>query len=102
MVKVQDDGPGLPAAGAPQGRGIGLANTRARLGQLYGDAAELTVENGEQGGAVATMVLPYRLAVVFVTAHDQYAIQWTGTCVPIHHPREKSYGTWTPRESTRR
>jgi two-component system LytT family sensor kinase len=62
VVKIQDDGPGLPAAGAPQGRGIGLANTRARLGQLYGDAAELTVENGEQGGAVATMVLPYRLA----------------------------------------
>ena len=61
-MKVQDDGPGLPAAGAAQGRGIGLANTRARLHQLYGDAAQLTVENGEPGGAVATMVVPYHLA----------------------------------------
>ena len=64
VVKVQDDGPGLPVAGAAQGRGIGLANTRARLHQLYGDAGELTVENGERGGAVATMVLPYHLAPV--------------------------------------
>jgi signal transduction histidine kinase len=62
VVKVQDDGPGLPAAGLVQGRGIGLANTRARLGQLYGDAAELRVENVELGGALATMVLPYHLA----------------------------------------
>ena len=62
LVKVQDDGPGLPAAGLVQGRGIGLANTRARLQQLYGDAAQLTVENVELGGALVTMVLPYHLA----------------------------------------
>ena len=63
VVKVQDDGPGLPAAGSVQGgRGIGLANTRARLQQLYGDAAQLTVENVEPGGALVTMVLPYHMA----------------------------------------
>jgi len=62
VVKIQDDGPGLPLEGASQGRGIGLSNTRARLHQLYGDAAQLTVENGATGGAVATMVLPFRLA----------------------------------------
>jgi sensor histidine kinase YesM len=61
-IKVQDDGPGLPPAEAMRGRGIGLANTRARLTRLYGDAARLTVENGEQGGAVALMVLPYHVA----------------------------------------
>ena len=62
VVKIQDDGPGLPLEGASQGRGIGLSNTRARLHQLYGDAAQLIVENGATGGAVATMVLPFRLA----------------------------------------
>ena len=61
-IKVQDDGPGLPPANAIEGRGIGLANTRARLHRLYGDAARLTVENGEQGGAVAVMVVPYHAA----------------------------------------
>jgi sensor histidine kinase YesM len=45
-----------------QGLGIGLSNTRARLDQLYGASARLTVENGEQGGVVATMVVPYHVA----------------------------------------
>jgi LytS/YehU family sensor histidine kinase len=57
QIKVVDDGPGLGSNGG--GSGIGLANTRARLRELYGEAAELTVENGERGGVVATMVLPF-------------------------------------------
>jgi two-component system, LytTR family, sensor kinase len=63
-VRVVDDGPGLggaPAAGG-EGRGIGLANTRARLAQLYGAAAGLSLTNGDHGGAVATMTVPYRVA----------------------------------------
>jgi sensor histidine kinase YesM len=61
-VQVRDDGPGLPPAGSPSSevQGIGLANTRARLRQLYGDAAALTLENGPEGGAVATLTVPYR------------------------------------------
>ena len=61
-ITVRDDGPGLASTDNAQGRGIGLSNTRARLQQLYGDAARLAVENGEQGGTVATLVLPYREA----------------------------------------
>jgi two-component system LytT family sensor kinase len=61
-LRVQDDGPGLPPANSSQGHGIGLANTRARLQQLYGDAGQLTLENGEHGGAVATMILPFHAA----------------------------------------
>ncbi len=60
QIQVRDDGPGLPPGGLDTARGIGLANTRARLQQLYGDAARLTLENGAEGGAVATMTLPYR------------------------------------------
>ena len=61
VIQVADDGPGLGAADLAEGRGIGLANTRARLQQLYGDAASLKVENGRRG-VVATMTLPYRTA----------------------------------------
>jgi two-component system LytT family sensor kinase len=61
-IKVQDDGPGLDPGNLSRGPGIGLANTRARLHQLYGDAARLSLENCEQGGALATMILPYRIA----------------------------------------
>jgi two-component system, LytTR family, sensor kinase len=60
-MKVQDDGPGLALDSQSQTRGIGLANTRARLKQLYGDAAGLSIENEEQGGVAATVVLPCRL-----------------------------------------
>ena len=60
-MKVQDDGPGLAPGSQGQTRGIGLANTRARLKELYGDAAGLSIENEAQGGVVATVVLPCRL-----------------------------------------
>jgi two-component system, LytTR family, sensor kinase len=60
-IRVQDDGPGFPDPNAAEGSGIGLANTRARLEQLYGAAARLQLENREQGGAVVTMILPYHV-----------------------------------------
>jgi sensor histidine kinase YesM len=40
--------------------GLGLSNTRARLKQLHGEAAELRTETGAQGGAIVTVLLPYR------------------------------------------
>lgn len=61
-LRVQDDGPGLLPPELAQSRGIGLANTRLRLYQLYGEAARLSLENSAQGGAVATMVIPYHSA----------------------------------------
>ncbi|MGC4050025.1 MAG: histidine kinase [Paludibaculum sp.] len=60
QLRVLDDGPGLILTAPTQSRGIGLANTRARLEQLYGAGARLTVENAEDGGVAATIVLPYR------------------------------------------
>ncbi|HET7809594.1 MAG TPA: histidine kinase [Steroidobacteraceae bacterium] len=60
-VEVKDDGPGFDSAGAPGGMGLGLANTRARLRQLYGTSAELRVATAPEGGAVVTLVLPVRI-----------------------------------------
>jgi two-component system, LytTR family, sensor kinase len=59
VVEVTDDGPGLPPPGPAPRRGIGLDNTRARLRQLYGDQASLSIANGEPCGAVVRVVLPY-------------------------------------------
>jgi two-component system LytT family sensor kinase len=61
LVTVCDDGPGFATTKAG-GNGIGIANTRARLEQLYGDRGTLTIENGTPRGAAVTMTLPYRLA----------------------------------------
>ena len=60
-VVVQDDGPGFDAQGAGGGLKLGLANTRARLKQLYGDASELRTETAPGGGALVTMVLPFHI-----------------------------------------
>lgn len=57
---VQDDGVGFGTPTFSKGRGIGIANTRARLETLYAGLAALEVERGPQGGTIATIVVPYR------------------------------------------
>jgi two-component system, LytTR family, sensor kinase len=56
---VRDNGAGLNGGGA---EGVGLANTRARLVQLYGDRQRFTLENAPEGGALVRVVLPYHTA----------------------------------------
>jgi two-component system, LytTR family, sensor kinase len=41
-------------------RGIGLANTRARLQQLYGKEQSLSIGQGELGGWTVEIILPFR------------------------------------------
>ncbi|MGE0555151.1 MAG: sensor histidine kinase [Gemmatimonadales bacterium] len=62
VLQVMDDGPGPDAAPAAPGEGVGLANTRARLETLYGNAASVTLATGPEGGATVTVRLPYRRA----------------------------------------
>jgi two-component sensor histidine kinase len=57
-LEVEDDGPG-PTPGPP-GPGIGLANTRARLAQLYPDAHRFELLPGRAGGALVRMDIPLR------------------------------------------
>ena len=64
-IAVVDDGPGLiPHSGGPTsvGNGVGLANTRARLRQMYGSAAKLELANRSSGGCWLEVVLPAREA----------------------------------------
>jgi len=63
-LAVEDDGPGMPTNGSPHqrngGTGIGIANTRERLAQLYGAAQRFSLERGPLGGLRVVMELPYR------------------------------------------
>lgn len=59
VITVTNNGPGVePSAGT----GVGLGNTRARLAELYGDAASFTLTSRSEGGAIAEMILPFRTA----------------------------------------
>jgi sensor histidine kinase YesM len=60
-LRVADNGPGLPTP-KPASRpdGIGLANTRARLRQLYGGAHRFELRNGVERGAVAEVRIPFQ------------------------------------------
>jgi len=60
-LSVTDDGPGLQPMRLEQ-PGIGLANTRSRLGRLYGNGAGLVAENTAPHGVRVTITLPLRTA----------------------------------------
>ncbi|HEV8657351.1 MAG TPA: sensor histidine kinase [Thermoanaerobaculia bacterium] len=59
VMSVQDNGPGLRDA---ESKGVGLRNTEARLEQLYGDAASLSLRSVDGGGVLAQIVLPFHTA----------------------------------------
>jgi two-component system LytT family sensor kinase len=62
ILSVEDTGAGSSAADATEdlsGTGIGLANTRARLEQLYDGEQSLTFTKNEVGGTIVTIRLPY-------------------------------------------
>lgn len=59
IIEVEDDGPGPNRAPKATG-GLGLANARQRLHQLYGDDQTLTLTTGKVGGALVTLTIPYQ------------------------------------------
>jgi len=62
VITVEDDGPGFAHGAAGASSGIGLANTEARLRQLYGEAGRLETGNRTEGGARVTISMPFHLA----------------------------------------
>lgn len=61
QITIQDNGPGLRSHGGKKGEGVGLANTRARLRQLYGEeqSLELASSDADDGGTVVLLKIPF-------------------------------------------
>jgi two-component system, LytTR family, sensor kinase len=60
-IEVKDNGPGLQADRAfeaRRGKGVGLANTQARLVGLYGTAAKFEMLNRPSGGLTVSIQIP--------------------------------------------
>lgn len=58
QLLIEDNGVGFPGAGPREG--VGLRNTRARLEQLYGSAAGLTLSGAHGGGALVGLRIPFK------------------------------------------
>lgn len=58
LLTVTDDGPGTVAPDAQ--RGIGLANTTARLREMYGNAQSLEFGRPPEGGFRVAVAIPFR------------------------------------------
>ncbi|HSJ10689.1 MAG TPA: histidine kinase, partial [Longimicrobiales bacterium] len=61
QLRVMDTGPGFGNVRSSDGTGVGIANTRARLDQLYGNRHDLELCNRAEGGACVTVRLPLRI-----------------------------------------
>jgi two-component system LytT family sensor kinase len=61
-LNVYNDGPSLHPDGEQTNAGIGIANTRARLHGLYGDAYGFTIRNHDPGGVEASVSVPFKEA----------------------------------------
>lgn len=65
QLVVRDTGGGFGPNGR-RGEGVGLANTRARLSQLYGGRGTLVTRSLSEGGAEVIVTLPYHVDRVLV------------------------------------
>ncbi|HEX5086028.1 MAG TPA: histidine kinase [Blastocatellia bacterium] len=76
-IKIRDNGPGFPAAEtAGAETGVGLANTQARLKQIYNSDCRFEVGNAEDGGGLIAVSIPYRAA--YVTRTDSFQSPYRG------------------------
>jgi LytS/YehU family sensor histidine kinase len=70
LMQVEDNGRGINSNGKGVRiikEGLGLANTRARLEQLYGASYRFDLRNVDEGGFIVTMEIPWK---VTAAAHE--------------------------------
>lgn len=61
LLELRDDGPGFELVDGelPNGRGVGIRNTRDRLQELYGDKHSFTISNVTPNGLQVSIRLPF-------------------------------------------
>ena len=77
VLTVSDNGPGPAKIARLDDAGVGLANIRQRLLQLYGMDAVLTLAESPNGGTTAQITMPFRslteLRTTIVTSAERNA-----------------------------
>jgi signal transduction histidine kinase len=72
-LEVRDNGSGLLMENGPLEEGVGLTNTRARLGELYGAAYKFEFRNAPKGGLIVHLAIPHRSGMDVQTDFGQLA-----------------------------
>ena len=72
-ITIRDDGPGMEQPSPRRGSGVGLANTRARLRELYGARHTFTLSSCPTGGTEVAITLPFTRANGAATADGREA-----------------------------
>jgi len=64
LLELSDDGPGadLVEGRIPEGKGVGLSNTRERLKELYGNRHSFRLKDNEPHGLTINIRIPYETA----------------------------------------
>jgi two-component sensor histidine kinase len=60
-LSIRDDGPGYKVPSPRRGSGVGIANVRSRLNQLYGEWHSFDVSDAKGGGTQVTIRIPFVL-----------------------------------------
>src|ERR1700686_1143876 len=60
-LEIRDNGTGLATNSNSSSTGLGLANTRARLQQLYGSQHQFELGNASVGGVIVSILIPFRV-----------------------------------------
>jgi two-component system LytT family sensor kinase len=60
ILRVRDDGPGLSERTNGNGTGVGIANTRQRLAEMYGAESTLELSSPAGGGTLVELRVPRR------------------------------------------
>lgn len=62
QIEIEDTGRGFYARDLDSlSRGVGISNTRARLQHLYGSEHTFQIDTGARGGALVSILIPYRV-----------------------------------------
>lgn len=75
VLSIRDDGPGYSTPSSRSGAGVGIANVRSRLSQLYGQNHSFTVADAAGGGTLVTIRIPF---VVRTGAHENCTSMLSG------------------------
>ena len=67
LMQVRDDGPGLDPSKKSRRSGVGLANIRERLENLYGDDHDFSLRNANEGGLLASITMPFSTEPFMIT-----------------------------------